>query len=387
MDRPSSVPSKYEKLKVLGEGAFGKAFLVRDRETGLHYCLKRTPLGDNPEKVRQESQLLARLDHPNIIRHVESFERSGYLYIAMDFADGGDVEAVLNKHRAESTRMDEKTVMNVFSQVLLGLDYLHSHRILHRDIKPMNVLLMKDGSVKLADFGIARVLAAGSMAHTWIGTPTYLAPEVWNGETYGWKADVWSLGCLLYELCMKRAPFEGQCVAAICTKVLRGRFAPISGPYSPDIGRLVARMLVRSPRDRPSAAELLKASIVKQVLGTGSGKSTRGTGRPQMDGDPRQTVRRRGVLDGDDVSERRVRCASPPPVGLKALDARRAPKNTMASDDDEKPIMRRRSPGPVNEVRRQASFRPPPELLRSIISTRNQPVYNGLDEAEDGFDD
>jgi serine/threonine protein kinase len=240
------------------------------------------------------------------------------------------------------------------------------------------VLLMKDGSVKLADFGVARVLAAGAMAHTWTGTPTYLAPEVWNGETYGPKADVWSLGCLLYEMCMKRTPFEAKSVAAICTKVLRGKYTPISGPYSPNVARLITRMLVRNSRDRPSAGELLRLPIVKQFLGPG------GTGSVKA------TAGRRASLDvelpaGRKVAYRRpARAVSPPPprAGIHGIANRRVQKKSIEFDDDESTARDR----PV-EGRRPVCFRPPPELLRSIISTRNQPVYTGVGDAVDGFND
>jgi serine/threonine protein kinase len=387
----SRFPSKYEKLKVLGEGGFGRAYLVRDRETGVQYCLKRNLLGDNPTKARQEGELLSRLDHPNIIRHVESCELSGYLYIAMEFADGGDLDSLINRHRAHNTRMEERTIMSIFSQVSAGLTYLHSQRILHRDIKPMNIFLMKDGSAKLGDFGIARVLAAGSMAHTWTGTPTYLAPEVWNGETYGPKADVWSLGCLLYEMCMKRTPFEGRSVASICAKVMRGRYTPISGPYSADLGRLIGRMLLRAPTDRPSAAQLLNVPIIRRYL------SAQGTMRtPPEAADPRRTTRREEQPEPEARRPARAARAASPAVAVANLEIRRMQRKGTASDDgedDASPMRPRgRSPGPPRSnagdpAQREGGdprrFRPPPELMESICAARRQREWTGDDSGDE----
>jgi NIMA (never in mitosis gene a)-related kinase len=367
----------------------------------VQYCLKRSLLGDNPAKARQESQLLSRLDHPNIIRHVESCELSGFLYIAMEYADGGDLDSLINRHRAHNTRLDERGLMGIFAQVSAGLSYLHSQRILHRDVKPRNVFLMKDGSAKLGDFGIARVLAAGSMAHTWTGTPTYLAPEVWNGETYGSKADIWSLGCLLYEMCMKRTPFEARSVAAICAKVMRGRYTPISGPYSADIGRLIARMLLRAPADRPSAAQLLGVPVIRRHLAPmatlrapADAADPRRTARRDDAPDPRRTTRREEPPDAESRRPTRAaRAASPSPVVVANLDLRRLQRKGPASDDgEEDPQPAKQHPraqprsnagdpaqrdGP--EARR---FRPPPELMESICAAMRQREWTGDDISE-----
>jgi NIMA (never in mitosis gene a)-related kinase len=321
--------------------------------------------------VRQEADLLSRLDHPNIIRHIENFEQSGYLYIAMEYADGGD----LSSRISSESHMDEKTVLTVFCQVCLGLDYLHSHRILHRDIKPMNVFLMKDGTVKLGDFGIARLLPERALARSQVGTPAYLAPELWTGKRYDSKADVWSLGCLLYELCTNHTPFEASNVGAICAKVLKGRFPAISGPYSLEMGRLVGRMLAQHPNDRPSAKQILRMPLLKRHFMALS--------KPvEHSMTPRARSRPRSNPDDSGPIRPITRTPSPAPTLARQEHFGRV----RAARSPTPPPSRGRHPLPQKtDERPEHGMVLPPAIRQSILDALLLPPFDGTDAAEEGF--
>lgn len=134
----------------------------------------------------------------------------------------------------------------------LGLQYLHANRILHRDIKTINMFLAKDDMIKIGDLGVAKMLnQTANMAHTVVGTPYYLSPELCEEKPYNNKSDIWSLGCVLYELCTLKHPFEAQNQGALILKILRGKFNPIPSSYSKPLHDMVERLLLKDYRQRP----------------------------------------------------------------------------------------------------------------------------------------
>jgi NIMA (never in mitosis gene a)-related kinase 1/4/5 len=152
--------------------------------------------------AKQEVDLLRKLDHPYIVSYKDSFfdSRKEHLCIVQTFCDGGDISTRVRD--AHGKRFSEDQILEWFVQILLALLSIHGKKILHRDLKTQNIFLVKkDESVRLGDFGIARVLnSTVALAHTAIGTPLYMSPEVCRNQPYGFKSDVWALGCVLYEL-------------------------------------------------------------------------------------------------------------------------------------------------------------------------------------------
>lgn len=174
--------NKYVVDKVVGEGSFGKALLCRRKADQRKCIIKQISLKKMSRKeaaqTEQESSLLARLKHPNIVTFWESFTETSkgvsYLWIAMDFADGGDLDHMIKARRGRL--MPETQAMQLFVQIALAMKHVHDRKILHRDLKTQNIFLTKAGIVKLGDFGIARVLRnTGELASTQIGTPVRLA--------------------------------------------------------------------------------------------------------------------------------------------------------------------------------------------------------------------
>ncbi len=155
------------------------------------------------------------------------------------------------------SRIEEADILNIFSQMVSAIRYMHSKNVLHRDLKTANIFLTKEEMVKIGDFGISKMLTtkAGG-AHTVLGTPYYISPEMCEGKVYDEKSDIWALGCVVYEMACLQKTFEGSNLPALVNKIMRGQFAPIRGDYSPQFKQLVRDLLQKDPEFRPSASEV-----------------------------------------------------------------------------------------------------------------------------------
>ena len=260
---------KYEQIRVLGEGGYGKAILVRRKADDKLFVVKvmhvEAMSPKEREETSQEAQVLSSLHHPFIISFEESFHVGGYFYIVMEYADGGDLA---QKIRSRGNKLfTEEEILNDFMQLALAIKYIHDRKILHRDLKAQNVFLMKDGTIKLGDFGIARVLEHSfQVCRTQIGSPFYLSPEICEGKAYNSKTDIWSLGCILYELCTLKHAFNAVNMNALLMNIIRGNYSPIPSTYSRELKQLVARMLTKDCRDRPSIKAVLATPIMRTRL-------------------------------------------------------------------------------------------------------------------------
>uniref|UniRef100_A0A3B3DN48 non-specific serine/threonine protein kinase n=1 Tax=Oryzias melastigma TaxID=30732 RepID=A0A3B3DN48_ORYME len=252
---------KYEKVKKIGEGSFGKAILVKSKEDGRQYVIKEIGISGMSTKERQESRkevsVLANMSHPNIVQYKESFEEGGCLYIVMDYCEGGDLFKKINSQKG--MLFSEEQILDWFVQICLALKHVHGRKILHRDIKSQNIFLTKDGTVQLGDFGIARVLnSTVELARTCIGTPYYLSPEICENKPYNNKSDIWALGCVLYEMCTLKHAFEAGNMKNLVLKIIRGSYPPVSVHYSQELRSLLAQLFKRNPRERPSVSSILE---------------------------------------------------------------------------------------------------------------------------------
>ncbi|XP_013978373.2 serine/threonine-protein kinase Nek1 isoform X4 [Salmo salar] len=251
---------KYEKVRKIGEGSFGKAILVKSREDGKQYVIKEIGISRMSSKERQESRkevaVLANMSHPNIVQYKESFEECGCLYIVMDYCEGGDLFKTINSQKG--VQFPEEQILDWLVQICLALKHVHDRKILHRDIKSQNIFLTKDGTIQLGDFGIARVLnSTVELARTCIGTPYYLSPEICENKPYNNKSDVWALGCVLYEMCTLKHAFEAGNMKNLVLKIIRGSYPPVSIHYSQDLRSLMGQLFRRNPRERPSVSSIL----------------------------------------------------------------------------------------------------------------------------------
>jgi serine/threonine protein kinase len=266
MDTPKD---RYETVQPLGEGGYGRALLVKNRETGELHVMKEVRIASLKQKERdealREADVLASMAHTNIIRYIDSFQERGCFYIVMEYADGGDLEKKIEARGR--IPFPEKEILHDFIQICLAIKYCHDRKILHRDLKAENVFLMKDGTVKLGDFGIARVLEHTlQLCRTQVGTPYYLSPEICEGKNYNSKTDIWSLGCILYQLCALKYPFSASNLNALLTVIMRGKYQALSAAYSSELRNLVGRMLTKDPSRRPSVNQILGMPFIKQRL-------------------------------------------------------------------------------------------------------------------------
>ena len=219
--------------------------------------------------MENEVAVLSRLRSPNIVAYVESFHHRGALCIVMEYADGGDLEKTLQKRRGRL--LPEDMVLDWFIQICLALKYVHNRKILHRDLKPANIMLSTSGSgppvVKLGDFGIAKVLSnTMELARTAIGTPYYLSPEICREERYNNKSDIWSLGCILYEMCSLKHAFEGRNMKQLVQSIMKGRVAPLPRGFSSGVSELVGACLHRDPRRRPRVDRILQHPLLQKRI-------------------------------------------------------------------------------------------------------------------------
>ncbi|CAF1193266.1 unnamed protein product [Adineta ricciae] len=260
---------KYNKQKVIGSGAFGQAWLVQSKTDGKKFVMKEIKIAKMGKKERDDSRkevkVLSEMKHPYIVSYIESFEDASSLFIIMDFCDGGDLHSRIQAQRG--VYFPEEQILDWFIQITLALKHVHDRKVLHRDIKSQNVFLTSSGSAKLGDFGIAKVLnTTCELARTQIGTPYYLSPEICQQRPYNNKSDVWSLGCVLYELTTLKHAFDANNMNGLMMKIIRGSFNPVPLKFSADLRTLIALTLRREPRERPSINTILKKPFISRRI-------------------------------------------------------------------------------------------------------------------------
>ena len=259
--------------KQLGKGAFGAVSKVTKLSDGKTYAMKNVKIGKlskpEQESALNEIRILYSLDNPNIIYYYEAFfdEPTRSLNIIMEYADDGDIAAKIKEVSQKREHFSEDTIWNWVIQMLEGMKYLHSNNIIHRDLKCANIFLTKKGLLKIGDLNVSKVTQSG-LARTQTGTPYYCSPEIWQEKQYDHKCDIWSIGCIIYELCALVPPFRGTSLRDLAKNVLTGKYSHIPNIYSRDLSELISKMLIVDPRRRYSTEQLLNCDIIQKRIKT-----------------------------------------------------------------------------------------------------------------------
>ncbi|KAK3939422.1 G2-specific protein kinase nim-1 [Diplogelasinospora grovesii] len=284
---------KYDVLEKIGHGSFGVIRKVRRKADGMVLCRKEISYLKMSQKEREqlhaEFQILSTLRHPNIVGyyHREHLKATQDLHLYMEYCGNGDLGRVIRDLAQKNQYAEESFVWSVFSQLVTALYRCHygvdppevgrtvlglgtaakaptgGVTILHRDLKPENVFLSEDNSVKLGDFGLSKMIQSHDFASTYVGTPFYMSPEICAAEKYTLKSDIWSLGCIIYELCTREPPFNAKSHFQLVQKIKEGKIAPLPAVYSAELMGVVKDCLRVNPDRRPDTATLLNLPVVR----------------------------------------------------------------------------------------------------------------------------
>lgn len=290
----TTIGDDYEPLEVIGKGSFGTVRKVRSKESGDILVRKEIEYnsmsGQEKNHIISELRILRELNHPNVVKyyHHDHLPELKAIHIYQEYCDGGDLGKVIATFRRNRESIPEGFIWEVMILVLVALHRCHygidaekadlfqasassephvdsETVIIHRDIKPDNIFLLDGGkTIKLGDFGLAKMLTSqNDFAKTYVGTPYYMSPEVLMDNPYSPVCDIWSLGCVLFELCNLLPPFRASTHLQLQTRIKKGVIPEVSPTYSQQLRNIIADCITVDPDIRPTCYDLLESLSVK----------------------------------------------------------------------------------------------------------------------------
>ena len=275
--KPISKINKYIKdYKIkdrIGVGSYGIVYKVTKKNNEKQiYVLKQIPFNLKADinnetliEAKNEALILSKLKHKYIVKYYDSFQDNNNLNIVMEYCEYGDLDSYIKNLKKNNKHLSENQIWKFFIEICTGLSYMHNKKILHRDMKSSNIFLTKNLDIKIGDLGVAKALKNTLHAHTFIGTPYYLSPEICEEKTYNEKSDVWALGCILYELINLKHPFNASNQAALFLKILNGKYENFSNiyKYSDELLKFIDLLLEKDFNKRPSMKDIIFNPIFK----------------------------------------------------------------------------------------------------------------------------
>ncbi|EGR30714.1 protein kinase domain protein [Ichthyophthirius multifiliis] len=262
---------KYEEIKQIGQGTQGSAILILNKKTKKQYIAKQISLNGITERdskqAFQELKLLKLMKHPNIVKFIESYLEKERIIIIMEYCELGDLQKLIKEKDQNKQTFNENQIWHWFIDLAQALKFIHQKRVLHRDIKSSNIFITKNNRVKIGDFGISKQLSSTfEHANSLVGTPYYLSPEICQNKPYTYKSDIWALGCIIFELCALKPPFQSNSLMSLISIIVNEQPAKISYAYSQSLQNFIKSMLKKVPEQRPSANDILKNQIIQNTM-------------------------------------------------------------------------------------------------------------------------
>jgi serine/threonine protein kinase len=252
----------YNLGELLGKGAYGSVYKALNMVTGDFVAIKKVEKSRLNSKttnaVRGEVALLRTLDHKCILRIFDCVETDENLCLVLEFMENGSLASVLDKFGP----LPEVLVISYLHQILIGLQYLHEHGVLHRDIKAANILINKDGDIKVADFGVAEQINKDASArYSVVGTPYWMAPEVIEMHAPTAASDIWAVGATIIEMLSSKPPYFDMSPISAIFRIVQDPHPPIPANLSENMSNIIMQCFTRDSTKRPTAAQLLKHPI------------------------------------------------------------------------------------------------------------------------------
>ena len=254
-------------IKFIGKGSFGTIYKAIKKDNNEICAIKKIKIINlnhyEKKYIINEIRMLASHICNNLIKYLNVFLHSDHIYIVTEYAANGDLLQIIKKHKSQNTIFKEHEIWEYFIQICLGLQYLHKNNIIHRDIKSSNIFINSNNKIKIGDLGAIKIMPTHILTtRTQIGTPYYMAPEIHNQEKYTEKCDIWSLGCVLYEMIFLTTPFSGTSMYNLKYNIIQGKYNINSQICNIHFKQLLKKMLITNSTCRSSITDMLTKSII-----------------------------------------------------------------------------------------------------------------------------